>query len=134
MPVTVTRLPDEPIILAHIYDRMDLATIRSMFEQTAALAQEIEGPLFRITNFRDVDVSIREMANALVEANRCAPGSTRDPRVTPIMVAGRNRVRLLFDAMKRKEFGGREVLVFDTLDEALSYARSQVRQSRLTTV
>jgi hypothetical protein len=129
MAVKVTRLPNEPIILAHLYERLDLPTIRAMFEQTAAYCQEIDGPLYRITNFQDVDASIREMATALVEANRSYPGSSRDPNVRPIMVAGRNRIRFLFDTMRRKEFGAHQVPVFDTMDEALDYARTLIHGS-----
>ncbi len=126
MPVTVTRLPDEPIVLAQVYDRMDLATVRDLYDQTALCIDGMEGPIYHISCFVDVDASIRDLALALVESSRRRQGSVRDPRLTPIMVAGHNRLRLLSDAMREKEFGGLDVPVFDTLDEALSYARSLI--------
>ena len=128
MPVTITRVPDEPIVVAHLYDRLDRATVRCMFEATAAIACECDGPVVRVENFHDVDVTFRQMATALVEANRLLPGSGRDPRVQSVVVAGRNRVRLLVNAMGRIEFGSRVVPVFDTLEEGLAHARLLVQE------
>ncbi len=126
MPVRVTRLPGEPIIVAEVRDRMDVESIRSIFSETVALASDVDGYVYRIVDFLNAQASIRDMANALVESSKRAPGSTIDPRVKPVMVAGHNRIRFLFDAMRRKEFGGIEVPVFDTMDEALTYVRQQL--------
>jgi hypothetical protein len=129
MSVIVTKLPNEPIVIADVQGRMDVESIRNIFAQTAVLCHEDGGQIYQIASFLDVDASIKDAARVLVEASRGAPGSALDPKVRAVLVAGHNRVRLLFDLMRQKEFGGVEVPVFDTLDAALAYVREQINQN-----
>lgn len=126
MPVTITRLPNEPIVIVELRERMDLNSVRTMFKQTAEIARDMNQPVYRIANFLNVNVSIREMAAALAEGTKGGPGSPRDRQVPFVMVAGRNRIRFFFEMLRRKEYGGIEVPVFDTMDEALAYVRAQL--------
>jgi hypothetical protein len=128
MSVMVTRLPNEPILIADVHGRMDVEAVRNLFAQTAAFCNEVNDTVYQIASFLNVDASINDAARVLVEASRGARGSALDPQVKAVMVAGHNRVRLLIDLMRQKEFGGAEVPVFDTVDAALAFVREQIQQ------
>jgi hypothetical protein len=131
MPVLLTRLPDEPIIVATLHGRMDKHTVRELFDRTRDLAEGISGRLYRISDFTQVELTFADMASALVEARYGGVGATTDPRLRPVMVAPTNRARLFANIMQEPLFGGVSFPVFETVEEALGYARLELAQSKV---
>ncbi len=130
MAVRVTRLPGEPIVIATLSGPLDVDAIRTMFVQTAELTQDVDGPIYRIGDFTNADASFKSMARVVTETTRYRPYGTRDPRIKPVLVCGYNRLRFLPNLFRQKEFGGVDMPVFDTVDEALVYVRSVLEPVR----
>jgi hypothetical protein len=130
MPVTITCLPDEPIVVAEFHGRMDLNSIRLMFQESARFADLLNQKIYRIVNYLNADASFRDMAAALAEAKKGGAGSPRDPRLFEVMVARRNRIRYLLDVLSRKEYGSIDVPVFDTMDDGFAFVRAQCRDTQ----
>ena len=126
MPVTMICMPDEPLVIAEFHGRMDLESVRIMFQESARFAQMLNRRVYRIVDYLDAEASFRDMATALAEGKKGGPGSPRDPRIREVMVAGRNRIRFLLDILRRKEYGSIEVPVYDTMDEALASVHAQL--------
>ncbi len=127
MGICVTRLPEEPIIIATLCGPLNVDVVRTVFTQTAELAQDVNGPIYRISDFLNADASFKSLVGVITETTRLRPYGTRDPRIHPVLVCGYNRLRFLPELLCRKEFGSVKVPIFDTLDEALIYARSQTQ-------
>jgi hypothetical protein len=130
MPVTITCMPDEPIVIAEFQGRMDLASVRHMFQESARFADTLNRQIYRIVNYLNAEASFRDMASALAEGTKGGSGSPRDPRLLEVMVAGHNRIRFLLDILRRKEYGGIDVPVFDTMDEGFAFARAHYRDAQ----
>jgi len=126
MSVSVTRLPEEPILVARVTDRMNLLSIRTLFQESAALCAGLPCMVYRVIDVLEADASINDLARVLVEAKRGARGSMLDPQIVSVLVARPNRLRFIADLLARKEFGGLDVPVFDSLDEALVYLRANI--------
>ncbi len=125
MSATVTKIPDEPIIVVTVDGHLDVEIARDVYAQIAALAQQIEGPIFRITDVRKQECSFMEMMAVIKEASQGATGTTSDPRITNIFV-GRDKMAMLArDVLKRIDPEGHGVL--ETVDDALEYVRWQLK-------
>lgn len=126
MAVSVTRLPGEPIVVATLCGPLNVDALRTMFTQTAELTHDLDGPIYRIADFLHADASFKSMARVVTETTRQRPYGTRDPRIRPVLVCGYNRLRFLPDLFRQKAFGGIDMPVFDTVDEALVHVRTQL--------
>jgi hypothetical protein len=127
MAVTVERLPDEPIILAHVSGHMSMDDAKTIFARSAELMQAMSGHIFRITDVREMDTDFGEVLEMLREASQGGPGSTSDPNLSVVMVGGHALTKFFADAMSQKQFGGVAVPVFTEMDDALTYVRYKLR-------
>lgn len=123
MSVSITRIADEPIMVAQVRDRLDISTVRSLFQETALFLADTPGTAYCVTDLLQADASIGDIARVLVASAKGGPGSMLDERAVYLMVAPRTRVRFIADVLQRKEFGGRTLPVFETVDDALAFAR-----------
>ncbi|MEL6151255.1 MAG: hypothetical protein AAFR56_16640, partial [Chloroflexota bacterium] len=81
---------------------------------------------FRITDITDLHLSISEIVAWLAEQKQASPGSINDPRAISLTVGAEGTNREAADWARQEQYGGKEILLFETVDEALAYAREQV--------
>jgi hypothetical protein len=128
MPYKISRLGQEPIIVTTLTDPIDWARdIKQTTAQVAALAAEIDGEGFRITDLTKTDVTFSEMMMGLSAVLRSEGGWLSTPDMRPIVVT-RQELGREFQAFaaEQKQYGKLHIELFSTLDEAIAYAREQL--------
>lgn len=129
MPYTITRQGDAPILLVEISDpfdfRTDQPTIRA---KIFTLFNDITRPFFVIYDIRDLSVTFNDVVAALADTIY-----TRDDtqgifqKYGRILVVGSGPlISLGIESTNRFLSSGGQARAFDTLKEALEYARLQV--------
>ena len=124
MPVTIEKLPDEPIIVATIIGHFDVGMAREIFQKSADLAQGMVGHYYRVTDARQMDIGFGEMMRVIEEASRGEPGSTRDHSVSVVLVGTNDMLKLFSDMMKLRQYGATATPIFKSMEEALSHIRA----------
>lgn len=121
MPVTLERLEGEPIILVTVDGHLNGDMVRELYHNIGVIAQEIDGPVYRITDVRKLHTTFAELMGIMKEALKDSPGTTSDNNITNIFV-GREKFALLArDMMKRANPDNHPL--FDTIEDALTFIR-----------
>lgn len=81
MPVQVSQLPNEHILLCVYSDPLDVGDLRQIETQSVTLAAAWEGPVFRIGDIRNLNISFGDLVVTLADASKSGnPGSLADPK------------------------------------------------------
>ncbi len=123
MPVKVERLPGEPILVMTYTGHMDVETVTKGFTESAKLAEQIDGVVYRISDVRLGEGDFGDVMKVIAEIRKGIPGSTADPKFRGVFVGGHQMVRLYADILKQEQFGATTIPFFKTMDEALEYIR-----------
>ncbi len=134
MPVTVEKLADFPVVIAVLEGQVNIPTIQEMYRRSAELCEGMDGPIFRITDVREVTTSFAEMLGVIREASKGTPGSTTDPRFHPVFVGNNQWVRLVRDALRQPQFGGVNMPLFTSREEAMVYIMDQLGMDSNTAI
>src|SRR5258708_4836703 len=115
MTAAVKQVPNEPIIMITYTEpwdpEQDTKKAGPLF---AELEQRFEGPIFRITDFRPLNMSVADMAAALmVVTKRGVVGAVTDPRVRLLMVGKDVLVKTVRNSLAKGQYG--ELSVADEL-------------------
>jgi hypothetical protein len=134
MPITVEKLPDEPIIILTITKPVDFAQeLPPAYDEVAELLQEIEGPFYRISDFSGMQQSgVNELINLLMTAFRSRSGSLIDPELkarTRSLIVGDFKLVEMGVSILRKQAPDLNVSVFRSVNTALAYARDQLEEA-----
>lgn len=132
MPITVERLPNEPIIIATMTGKITADCIRDMYRFSAPIVDEIGGPVFRITDARVAESTFSDVVFILAEVAQEMPGSAKDPRVTPVLVGSNEWAKLVASSVGQQQYGKLNVPLYEEMDEALAYVRAQIQQREQT--
>lgn len=126
----VESFSDEPIVLVSIYSSVKLNGMDiypDSTHSTLELFDSLKEPIYYILDLSDAKLDI---AQAIIGANKGAGssrGTLRHPMVKEIVVVSKsNLIKVAAKGLRSKVFGGLTVSVFETLDEALGYARGQI--------
>jgi hypothetical protein len=123
MSVTVTRMDDEPILIADFAGKVTAEDIVTMFELSTALIEDGEA-VFRISDFTDVTSEIAEVFKAVDTLRQRPEGSSGDLRITPVLV-GRNQWSVNAHNIV-KDIEAMSIPIFFTRDDALAYIRKKL--------
>lgn len=129
MAVMVEQYPELPVIVATVTGKMTIEDARTIFSESAAIMDTMSGPVFRITDVRQMDTDFTEVTAMLKEASHGQPGTTSDPRLQVVMVGGHALTRFYADAMRQSQFGGVAVPVFQHIEDALTYITYRLSQT-----
>ena len=124
MPATVEKLPNEPIILVTVEGHLDVSLAREIYAKIAELADDIQGPIYRITDLRKQTSSFADNIAVVKEASNRKPGTTSDPRITNVFV-GREQISPVTLAVMRRDNPDSHG-VLDSVEDALAYVRWQL--------
>ena len=133
MSVQVTKLPNEPIIILTYEGLLDVETVKSAFQQSVELMQNIDGPVYRISDVRAGDADERgfaELFKLIGQLRNGVAGSSADPRIHGVFVGGNQLARLYADFMRQNQFGSRLIPFYQTVDEALEYIHFEINKAK----
>jgi hypothetical protein len=130
MGYTIEMLGDVPIVVitAHQYTAENH---RPASEAVHKLTQHLPAPIYRISDCTRTVFQWHEMQQALVFHSKGKPGSMSDPRMIPIIVGARHLSAVMADTFRHEAFGGITLYRFNTLHDALSFARNHYRENYL---
>ncbi|RMF82543.1 MAG: hypothetical protein D6737_01480 [Chloroflexi bacterium] len=126
MPVNFYQFDNEPIVVAEGRGHVTVEEMVDVFRKTAAIAQTIDGPVYRITDTRYGDTSFIELFQMMIEASKKAPGSTIDPRIRPILLGTSAMVKLAAELVQKEQFANLSLPLFREMDDALTYIRNDL--------
>jgi hypothetical protein len=130
----VERIAGEPIIVVTIQGHLDAPIMQQIYGQVADLAAQIEGPVYRITDLRQMDLTLADMVEVIKEAGRGVPGSATDPRIVNIFVGRSHMTRFAADMLRLRRFGSVYSVLMNTLEDALAYVRLKAANGSLSGV
>lgn len=127
MPDHLSRIPNEPIILFRP-SAEDSTPPQETFARVAALLDEIGGKTYRIIDLIDVEANLRfgDMVQVMAAETSGAVGSGSDPRLMDVMVGTSDMLKLAAKSMGQRQYLGREVPLFATVDDALAFVRGEI--------
>lgn len=129
MAPSVIQLPGEPIVIVTIRLPLHdfLEDIPLLNAQIAEILATTQGPVYRISDGSKLDdIGFSDILLWIDQQRTHRSGSVLDPRVIPIGV-GSSRIGQA-GVRKLAERTGITMPVFETLDEAIAYAREQIAQ------
>jgi hypothetical protein len=129
MVYQIEKLPGEPIVIDSHGEPMDAMGHRDFAEELARRVQDIEGTVYRITDLLGMSYSFPTLVHVLGEETRSGrPGSASDPRVKTVLVAAGEVADLIAVAASQPQYGGLNLPLFTTRDEALAYVRELIKR------
>jgi hypothetical protein len=129
MAFDTERLEGEPIIVVRSRRQPDDHR-REMYEMYEAVDALI-GPdeeVFCITDLSDTKINFSSMVMGMSSIRDKRPGSPSDPRITNIMVASGPLWNLAANAASQTQYGGVNVHLYSTVEEAIEFARQESRR------
>lgn len=102
-------------------------TIPNLYRQIAEQADPWPAPVFTIYVVDKLKVSWGQVLAGLNQTFKKTPGSPSDPRLRTNVVGTSDVVQTVAAAARKDIWGGLEMGVFGSMDEALAHVREQVR-------
>lgn len=126
MAFTVEQIADEPIVVLTV--TYPIADANQEGEDSdaavAAAGAKIAGKYYRIAEMSDLELSWQDMVYWLNQQREAKAGSINDPRVVSLLVSDTAMTQKTAQFASQSQYGGREIKVFRTLDDALAHARN----------
>ena len=130
---SIQKLPDEPIIIAQLSRSItfeDRPSDPESAHQTQELLDAQEEPFFYIFDMSEVELDIKNM---ILAANRGAGQegtSLRHPMIKELLVVTSSKlINLAAKGLNSDIFGRVPTSVFETVDDALVYARERITEN-----
>lgn len=125
MPITYEKLPDEPIAILTYTNPFEHEAMGPHFAQAAQDAEET-APLYVINDLSQLTVDFGAMMIGMRQASLGGPGTAADPRTRHVLVSTEDIMQAAAEAMKQDQYGGLEVPIFASLDDAFDYVRGKL--------
>lgn len=123
MSVTVEALTDLPVILVTYFDTITMDDLQTALTQSAALTAQGHPTAYRILHNNDAESNFADILQLARESLARFPASEQSSY--QLILVGHDRwTKLYVDIMSQKQFGGRAIPCFGTLDQALAYVKS----------
>jgi hypothetical protein len=122
MTVEVKQLGDEPIVIATIYDPVNMETdpVENR-EKSNAVARKFDGPVYRITDFSNFELTFSQLVGGLAEDIKNSEDNIRH-----LFVGSGDLVAMQVEAAKQDQYGGQDVKLFTSVNAAIAYARDHL--------
>ncbi len=122
MPATVERLSDLPVIHVKYQGSFSVDDVQGVFGNTEAQLRPDDGFMYRIIEFENVESNFAEIIQV---ARFTATNAPRTDAGYEVILVGHDRWTKLYIQMAQlKQFGGRAIPCFLTLEQALDYVRA----------
>lgn len=128
MPYKVERLPNEPIIVVTWQSPTDPGEdADKMCEEVDACIKPDETKVYCINDFREVKINFSALVSGMAVQRQNRPGAAGDPRIRSIMIGSGTLWDLASKAAKQLQYGGLDMPLFATLDDAIAHAREKIK-------
>lgn len=129
MHFRVEYLPDDRILIValnrdYIFGKETQALEQTVNDSIPAGETEIQA----IYDLREIKMSFGDLVLAMANQTQKAAGSLGDPRLKAVIVGSGEMVRLGILAFQQEQYGKMKFPLFDSMEEALKYAREQNRK------
>lgn len=104
----------------------DLPDIRSAFAQTVKYIEQMHPrKVYRISDIRKAEIDFHDILDLIRIVTEDGTGSSIDPRVQGVFVGDHRLIKIYAEVLKQNDYN--LIAFFDTLEEALDYARQQIK-------
>ncbi len=122
MTVEISQLPNEPIVVATIYEPIDMSVDpQTNRDRCNTIAQQTDGPLYRITDFSNFSLTFSQLVVGLVEDIKFS-----EANIVHLIVGSGEMMQMQLDAIRQEQYGAHDVQLFASVDDAIAYARDQI--------
>lgn len=125
MAFTIERIANEPIVVLTVSYPIDDPAQEAIESDAAvaALGEEIGGKYYRIAEMSGMELTWDNVVYWLAEQKKANRGSINDPNVVSYLVSDTAMTQKTAKFAHQPQYGGREIKIFRTLDDALEHAR-----------
>ncbi|GAB4508777.1 MAG: hypothetical protein OHK0046_02250 [Anaerolineae bacterium] len=117
----------EPIIIVNWQNPFDTTTdILESNKLVSDFANRSGTPVYRIIDTHEIDLTFGDLVHILDLKTRNEPGSLRDPRIHTVLVGTHEMVRMKAQSLSQEQYGGLNVPLFESVDDAIAYCRAQL--------
>ncbi len=116
MPVSIQQLQPHPVVLVTIDGPFNAAMADAAFRDVAEVTRNIDGTVYRVTDFRAMEVTFTDMVQIVKALMGGAAGSPSDPRIQNLFVGTGPMVTMARESLANR---GVEVPLFATVEDAL---------------
>ncbi len=125
MPVSTVQLPHEPIIVVTTVAPFDpTKEMEATGRQFMELAQAIAGPIYRIIDISQWEMTFNDLVTVMAEDVRS--GADSDPNIHSVLVGTSAMAALGSKSAQQQQYGGKHIPLFGSMDEALVYVRAEL--------
>ncbi|GEM_PF-730676 len=127
MTYHIERLPGEPIIVSTILPGYSVVRDQPNSDaDTRAILDQSDEPLYLVVDITRFKFNLDDVVRGANQGGRGAESLWHHPKIKKLIwVSPSPVVRLAARGLNSPTFGGIAAEVFDTIDEALAYARAQ---------
>jgi hypothetical protein len=131
VPFTIEKLPDEPIVLVTISSPLDVKhDLPLLAHQLQAVFDAEDGPLWDITDARDLSLAFGDMVSGMAMMTRGELAVLRDPKLRRFaIVVSNNLIMIAAKGLGQAQYGAIPMLICETLDEAFELVRAEINES-----
>ena len=132
MPIEVELMKDAPIVVFHWPEKLKSnQEIRDALEESTNQVRNIPDPvIWAIHNTTNLTIDFGTLVSALVTLTKEGPEGFDDPRFRVAAVSSSELIKLAARSASQKQYGGWNVFIFDTYEQALAHAREDLAQRR----
>ena len=130
MTVPVEKLQDGPIIVYHYPEKLESnQELRDALIAENDIAQSLPDPaIWVIHDASKLSIHFSALISALITLTREGPEGFDDPRLRIIVVSKSDWIKFAAKSASQKQYGGWQISVFDTYEQALAHAREEMAQ------
>ena len=131
MPFTVERVGNEPILLLALKEPLNLQEeIGGIFRTIDKHLSNMPTPAVVIHDFSEFHISFGDLVMGLQAQTKTpnAPGTLTDERSHTCIIGNDDIIRIASDSLKQDQYGGLDVPIYESYDEAIQYARQWLAQ------
>ncbi len=125
MGFSLELLPNEPIVVTQAKGMLTVHDFAEMFATSRKLLHGMQGPIYRISDFREASSSFMDLLRMAQLASKGNEGTTTDPRIKAVLVGTNQWVSLARTIFEQPQYSAMRFPTFETMEEALRYARAQ---------
>ncbi len=132
MVIRVEKIKDEPIIVYHYPEKLESnQEIRDAVIEGTNLNRNMPDPvIWVIHNTSKLKLDFSTLVSGLATLTMDGPEGFNDPRLRAAAVSSSELVKLAARSASQKQYGGWQVAIFDTYEQALAHAREDLARQK----
>ncbi|MBN1312231.1 MAG: hypothetical protein JXB30_12500 [Anaerolineae bacterium] len=132
MPIKVEFIEDMPITVYHYPEKLESnQDLRDALALATDHNRNLPDPvIWVIHNTSKLNLDFGTLVSSLVTLTKEGPEGFDDPRLRVAAVSGNELVKLAARSASQRQYGGWQVMIFDTYEEALAHAREDLARQK----